>query len=71
MKNVIVAIPLPAIDRTVRVSAGGSAYFRIDRKFDSVVFSGGTATAVYVNDFHPVSNKVGREEIRQTRLSVQ
>jgi len=69
MKSVLVGIPLIGHDQTVSVASGGSTYLRIDRKFDSIVYSGGGAYSVYVNAFHPVTNSVGRKEIAQTRQS--
>jgi hypothetical protein len=69
MHSVLASIRMPGYERTVSVSPGGSAYFRIERKFDSMAFSGGGAYAIYVNDFQQVPNNVGREEIARTRQS--
>ncbi len=69
MRAVLASIPFPSHEYEVTLSGGGSAYFRIVRKYDGSGYSGGAVYAIYVNDFHPVSDSVGRAEIAQTRQS--
>ena len=69
MRSVIVGLQLPGSDKTVKVGPGGSAYFRIDRRFDSMSYAGGVYTPVYINEMKRVPNGTGRKEIAQTKKS--
>ncbi len=69
MRSVVIGMKLPGRENTVKLAPGGSAYFRVDRKFDSYAYSGGVVTPIYINEINRVPNAAGRAEIAQTKQS--
>ena len=71
MKSVLAVIQLPGLPISVSVREGGTAYMRVDRKYDGLAFSpGGGAMPIYVNVIAQVPAETGAREIRSTRASV-
>jgi hypothetical protein len=69
MHSVLVGVKLGGRDVPVSVASGGSAYVRIDRKFDSLAFTPTGPIPIYINVMTGVPNEIGQAEITKTRQS--
>jgi hypothetical protein len=69
MKSVIALLPLPGRPIPISVTAGGSAYLRVDRKYNGMAFSASGAIPIYINVIAEVPAETGAREIHITRAS--